>query len=549
MAAARGGGPRRCADGRAVQPGRPVRVARAGARRRQRPRVHAWVSAARSTCGSAPTGWSPRGSARSRFATDSVVRFRPGQWIELHVPHSAADARGSRRVFSLATPPDHADGVAVAFRLTDAPSSFKQALSALPEGGLVRATGVGGDFLLPRDPTVPLLLVAGGIGITPFVSQLAALARTREQRDVVVVLLVGPGDEPAYTDVLTGSGARVVVVEPRAAVGDAGRVGASPTGPTLDATILHATVPTPDAGSRTSPGDRAWSTTRAASCAARASAGSARTRSAATDRRTPCTGRRTGWREPGRRRRQTEATTRATLWPPKPNELLIAAMSPSRQRARGLSRTRSRTSSGSGLVDVDRRRCLPVVQREDREDRLERAGAAEQVARSSTWSPRGRRGRRRRRAAPRIDARLDEVADHGRRRVRVDVHDVDARRPRRPSSAARIARDLAVARRLGGGDVVAVGGQADAGDPGVDARAAGRGVLGALQDDDAGALADARSRRGRRRRGARRPAGSSLRSDSVRDAANAAIGIGWMAASVPPATTTSARPVRIISTP
>jgi len=182
------------------------------------------------------------------FASDAAVRFRPGQWIELHVPHPAADARGSRRVFSLATAPDHADGVAVAFRLTDTPSSFKQALSALPEGGLVRATGVGGDFLLPRDTSVPLLLVAGGIGITPFASQLAALARSGDQRDVVVVLLLGPGDEPAYTDVLVGAGARVVVVSPQ-------RPSSMPAGwgfvegPTLEATALRDVVP--DAGRRT----------------------------------------------------------------------------------------------------------------------------------------------------------------------------------------------------------------------------------------------------------------------------------------------------------
>ncbi|KQY47727.1 FAD-dependent oxidoreductase [Cellulomonas sp. Root137] len=182
------------------------------------------------------------------FASDAAVRFRPGQWIELHVPHTATDARGSRRVFSLATPPDHADGVAVAFRLTDAPSSFKQALSALPEGGLVRATGVGGDFLLPKDATVLLLLVAGGIGITPFVSQLADLARSGQTRDVVVVLLVAPGDEPAYTDVLEASGARVVVVSPQrpATLPEAWAFAEAPT---LDAVALHATVP--DAARRT----------------------------------------------------------------------------------------------------------------------------------------------------------------------------------------------------------------------------------------------------------------------------------------------------------
>ena len=43
--------------------------------------------------------------------------------------------------------------------------------------------------------------------------------------------------------------------------------------------------------------------------------------------------------------------------------------------------------------------------------------------------------------------------------------------------------------------------------------------------------------------------GSSLRFDSAIIAANAASGRGWMHASVPPTTTTSARPLRIISSP
>ncbi len=43
--------------------------------------------------------------------------------------------------------------------------------------------------------------------------------------------------------------------------------------------------------------------------------------------------------------------------------------------------------------------------------------------------------------------------------------------------------------------------------------------------------------------------GSSLRLDSAIMLAKAANGSGWMAASVPPATTTSARPTRIMSSP
>lgn len=146
------------------------------------------------------------------FAPVNPVRWEPGQWIELHVPHADADARGSRRVFSVASAPG--EELTVAFRLSDSPSTFKAALSAVPTGGLVRATAVGGDFLLPRDASVPLLLVAGGIGVTPFVSQLAVVARSHARRDVVVLLLLRPGDPPAYPDVLLASGARVVVVTP-----------------------------------------------------------------------------------------------------------------------------------------------------------------------------------------------------------------------------------------------------------------------------------------------------------------------------------------------
>ncbi|MBO9553951.1 hypothetical protein [Cellulomonas sp.] len=152
------------------------------------------------------------------FTSERAVRFRPGQWIELHLPHDGTDGRGSRRVFSVASPPGPrhgaSDGVAVAFRVTPALSSFKRTLVALPPGDVVRATAVGGDFLLPRRPDVPLLLVAGGIGITPFVSQLGALARSGERRDVVLVLLLSPGDEPPYTDVVQAAGASVVVVAP-----------------------------------------------------------------------------------------------------------------------------------------------------------------------------------------------------------------------------------------------------------------------------------------------------------------------------------------------
>lgn len=61
-------------------------------------------------------------------------------------------------------------------------------------GMVVRLVGVAGDFVLPPIQASPtsvrkkLLFVAGGIGITPFLSMLKAIRETGEERDVVLLI-------------------------------------------------------------------------------------------------------------------------------------------------------------------------------------------------------------------------------------------------------------------------------------------------------------------------------------------------------------------------
>ena len=77
---------------------------------------------------------------------------------------------------------------------------------------------------------------------------------------------------------------------------------------------------------------------------------------------------------------------------------------------------------------------------------------------------------------------------------------------------------------------------------------ASMGVVGPLEHDHAGAFAqdEAVASLVERADGA---AGSSARLDNARIAAKPAMGRGWIAASAPPATTTSASPARSISSP
>jgi ferredoxin-NADP reductase len=105
-----------------------------------------------------------------------------------------------RRSFSISSPPNADGQVSIAVRVPPESSTYKKALLGLEPGETVHATGVGGDFVLPNDPAVPLLLVAGGIGITPFLSQL----RHHQDRDAVLVYGVTGPEEISYADELAG---------------------------------------------------------------------------------------------------------------------------------------------------------------------------------------------------------------------------------------------------------------------------------------------------------------------------------------------------------
>ncbi len=150
------------------------------------------------------------------FEPSRAVRFEAGQYLELHLPH-AADIRGLRRTFSIASAPERAatdaePRVAIGMRMPEGGSSFKAALAALEPGTRIAVTQIAGDFVLPHDSTQPLLLLAGGIGMTPFASQLASLVARGEQRDIVVVVVPSNPDEVLYRETIEAANARLVVL-------------------------------------------------------------------------------------------------------------------------------------------------------------------------------------------------------------------------------------------------------------------------------------------------------------------------------------------------
>ncbi|MBS4753918.1 hypothetical protein KG112_13985 [Nocardioides sp. zg-ZUI104] len=174
------------------------------------------------------------------------LRFTPGQYLELDLAPSGAltDSRGLRRMLSISSPPGEL--VTVAVRVPARPSRFKQVLQALEPGAVVRACAVGGDFVLPHS-TDPVALVAGGIGVTPYLSQLRTPGAL-EDRDVVLVYgtRVGAVAELPYGAELIDLGVPVVVVSPQRPT-DLPAHWRHVASELLDAAALHAAVPDLDA--------------------------------------------------------------------------------------------------------------------------------------------------------------------------------------------------------------------------------------------------------------------------------------------------------------
>lgn len=89
-----------------------------------------------------------------------------GQYLDWQLPHANADDRGERRWFSVASSPLEGQ-VWLSSRFTDEGSTLKKRILKLSVGDIVDAKGPSGEFTLETVQR-PVVMIAGGIGITPF---------------------------------------------------------------------------------------------------------------------------------------------------------------------------------------------------------------------------------------------------------------------------------------------------------------------------------------------------------------------------------------------
>ena len=99
------------------------------------------------------------------FARPPEWSFRAGQFVDITLlDPPETDAEGNLRGFSISSAPS--EGViTITTRLRD--TAFKRVLQAMPLGTVVKMEGPFGDLRL-HHAARPAVLLAGGIGITPF---------------------------------------------------------------------------------------------------------------------------------------------------------------------------------------------------------------------------------------------------------------------------------------------------------------------------------------------------------------------------------------------
>jgi ferredoxin-NADP reductase len=86
------------------------------------------------------------------------------------------DGFGPSRTFTLASAP-HEDELMIAVRMRD--TAFKRTLQSGPLGLRVSLDEPAGDMVLDEDPARPAVFIAGGIGVTPFLSIARHAAKAR----------------------------------------------------------------------------------------------------------------------------------------------------------------------------------------------------------------------------------------------------------------------------------------------------------------------------------------------------------------------------------
>ena len=105
------------------------------------------------------------GNIRTFVFETGGLEWIAGQNQAYILPQAGKTEAENERWFTISSPPS-AGTINISTRVSD--SAFKQALNALKPGDAIERHDINGDFTWEDESDTPVVLVAGGIGVTPF---------------------------------------------------------------------------------------------------------------------------------------------------------------------------------------------------------------------------------------------------------------------------------------------------------------------------------------------------------------------------------------------
>lgn len=141
------------------------------------------------------------GTMAFQFAKPPGFTHQPGQSMLLTLlnPPETDDA-GNSRTFTIASSP-HEPELMITTRMRD--SAFKRVLRDLPIGADLMLDGPDGDMVLDESDARPAVLLAGGIGITPFLAMVRHALETDLERPIHLFYANRRPEEAAYLEELS----------------------------------------------------------------------------------------------------------------------------------------------------------------------------------------------------------------------------------------------------------------------------------------------------------------------------------------------------------
>lgn len=137
-----------------------------------------------------------------RFHKPAGMTYKAGQFMDLTlIDPSETDAEGNTRGFSINSAP-HENDLIFTTRLRD--TAFKRVLRSMPLGTGVRIEGPFGNFTLHNNENRAAILLAGGIGITPFRSIVRRAVHEKLRHRIVLFYVNRRPEDTPFLDELFG---------------------------------------------------------------------------------------------------------------------------------------------------------------------------------------------------------------------------------------------------------------------------------------------------------------------------------------------------------